>query len=153
MSSFTTPLDVRKLDDGRTWMVLEPFTYHLGTEDSPDYITVPIGFVTDFASVPRGLWNLFPPTGKYGKAAVIHDFLYQNGGITWEYMIQPNDKSRPPRLITRRRQPTREEADRILFEAMATLKVHPVMKRLVYWGVRLGGHWAWARGHDSTGGV
>jgi hypothetical protein len=39
-------------------------------------ITVPKGFVTDFASVPQVLWNVLPPTGRYSYAAIIHDYLY-----------------------------------------------------------------------------
>lgn len=39
-------------------------------------ITVPGGFVTDFASVPRWLWWICPPSGDYTPAAVVHDFIY-----------------------------------------------------------------------------
>ena len=39
-------------------------------------ITVPKGFVTNFASTPRLLWPILPPAGRYLKAAVVHDFLY-----------------------------------------------------------------------------
>lgn len=148
MSSFTTPLIVEKLDDGRCWRIVQEFTYRLGALDGPEHIDVPAGFITDFASVPRGLWNLFPPTGKFGKAAVIHDYLYQNGDILWDYTITPNDGSDP---VTVEKpvvpKPTRGEADRILLEAMTALGVNAVTKRLVYWGVRIGGHWAWQNGH------
>ena len=43
---------------------------------------VPPGFVTDGASVPRLLWWLFPPTGRYFKAAAVHDWLL-DGGYHW----------------------------------------------------------------------
>lgn len=39
-------------------------------------ITVPAGFVTDFASIPRLFWRILPPWGSYNRAAVVHDFLY-----------------------------------------------------------------------------
>lgn len=42
-------------------------------------ITIPAGFVTDYASVPRGLHWLIPPDGPYAKAAVLHDYLYATG--------------------------------------------------------------------------
>lgn len=60
--------------DGRHAILLEPLTVLV------DYclITVPEGFETDFASVPRLFWNIIPPTGKYARAAVVHDFLYTN---------------------------------------------------------------------------
>lgn len=38
--------------------------------------TVPQSFTTDFASVPRILWPLFPPYGRHTRAAVLHDWLY-----------------------------------------------------------------------------
>jgi hypothetical protein len=41
-------------------------------------VTVPIGFVSDGASVPRLLWFIFPPVGRYFQAAVVHDWLLAN---------------------------------------------------------------------------
>lgn len=40
---------------------------------------VPQGFVTDGASVPRPLWNLFPPVGRYLVAAIVHDYWLEEG--------------------------------------------------------------------------
>jgi Protein of unknown function (DUF1353) len=39
-------------------------------------IVITKGFVTDFASVPRPLWWVFPQWEIYGHAALLHDFLY-----------------------------------------------------------------------------
>jgi len=39
-------------------------------------ITVPTGFITDGASVPRIFWPIFDPFGGYFHAAIIHDYLY-----------------------------------------------------------------------------
>jgi hypothetical protein len=41
------------------------------------------GFITDFASIPRFMWRIFPPVGdgsraRYGVAAVLHDWLYNS---------------------------------------------------------------------------
>jgi len=68
---FLTPLIVEEVD-GEEWFLESPLVYR--DEDGSIY-TAPIGFKTDFASIPRGLWNFFPKTGKHNKAAVIHDFL------------------------------------------------------------------------------
>uniref|UniRef100_A0A6M3KK14 DUF1353 domain-containing protein n=1 Tax=viral metagenome TaxID=1070528 RepID=A0A6M3KK14_9ZZZZ len=119
MSSFTTPLIVTPMLDGRKWKLVEPFRYHVGTRRSKEVITVPVGFITDFASVPSIFWSLIPPTGKYGKATVVHDFLYQA-------------KTR-----------TRKEADAIFLEAMAVLGVKNWRKYPMYWAVRLFGWLAW----------
>jgi hypothetical protein len=41
-------------------------------------LTIPAGYVTDFASVPRLLWPLFPPHGRMANASVKHDYRYDN---------------------------------------------------------------------------
>ena len=45
-------------------------------------MTVPPGFVTDGATVPRPLWWLFPPVGRYFLAAALHDYLLDSG-VHW----------------------------------------------------------------------
>jgi len=39
-------------------------------------ITVPKGFITDGASIPKSLQWIYEPFGEYIKGAVIHDYLY-----------------------------------------------------------------------------
>jgi hypothetical protein len=120
---FVRPLRLESLPDGRTWRLLEDFSY--STDDGAT-IRVPAGFITDLASIPRVLWRLLPPIGRYNRAAVIHDFLYaqHRGG---------SDAI------------TREQADGILYEAMTDSGVDPVTRWLVWAGVRIGGWAAWAR--------
>jgi len=115
MSSFTTKLEVTPYDDIQ-WELIEPFDYCVGDLNDPiEVIKVPVGFLTDFASVPRILWNILPPYESYGKAAVLHDYLY----YTNKY----------PRKV----------CDDIFLEAMEVLKV-PKWKRLViYYSVRIFG--------------
>lgn len=60
---------------GRGMILTQPFLY----VDGDVRVEVPSGFPTDFNSVPRGGWNIFPPT-EYPEAAVVHDFLYRNPG-------------------------------------------------------------------------
>lgn len=43
---------------------------------------VPVGFTSDGATVPRILWALFPPVGRYFLAAVLHDYLLYKG-VHW----------------------------------------------------------------------
>lgn len=124
MSSFTTPLVVSPTPDGRRWKLFHAFKYHVGYRWSKRIITVPVGFVTDFASIPRPLWWLLPAWGKYGKAAVIHDYLYKIG------------------------RGTRKEADDIFREAMAFSGVKPWKISVMYWAVRLFGWLAW-RGNNG----
>lgn len=116
-SSFTSPLVVEDLEGG--WRVVNAFNYAIGREGSAVCITVPAGFETDFASVPRIFWSIFPPTGKHGKAAVLHDYLYAT------------------------QQASRVVADAIFLEAMAVLNVPAWRRWTMYLGVRLGGWYAW----------
>jgi hypothetical protein len=41
-------------------------------------IVIPRGYIWDLASVPRGLWWLFPPDSDAELAFLIHDYLYEN---------------------------------------------------------------------------
>lgn len=77
MSSFTKPLDLRFLDldlEQRPFELLTPFCFYVDDEKT-ELISVPVGYRTDFASVPRAFHWLINPVGKHGKAAVIHDWL------------------------------------------------------------------------------
>jgi hypothetical protein len=123
MSEFTEALIVSPLADGKTWVVLKPFGYDCNEEGSGRRIQVDIGFMTDFASVPRPLWILLPKWGKYGNAAVIHD---------WLYWVQRPDISRA-------------QADHIFLEAMTVLNVAWWQKYPMYWAVRSFGLLAWWR--------
>ena len=119
MSSFTSDLDVRitqkKRDERVLAELLSTFSYGVGAEDSPDVIVVPAGFETDFASIPRALWVIEPPLGEAGKAAVLHDFLYETG------------------------ERDRVAADRIFLEAMAVLEVPWWKRSLMFRAVRMFG--------------
>lgn len=83
MSSFTTPLKYSLTTKNRSgrpvYKIEEPFTYVIGsTNNSSKWeITVPIGFETDFITIPWPFNKFFKPEGHYSKAAVIHDYLYR----------------------------------------------------------------------------
>jgi hypothetical protein len=120
LSRFTEVLLVSPLADGKTWVIGRPFGYDVGSEGSGETIEVPVGFQTDFASVPRPFWWLLPRWGRYGNAAVIHDYCY------WEQRY------------------TRKRADEIFREAMRVLQVRSWQVFLMYQAVRwfAGGAWA-----------
>lgn len=68
------------------WVVFEPITYY--TEKYGETITVPKGFITDLASVPRVIWWLIPNDGRHIiEGSVVHDWLYANAGEIpgWKY--------------------------------------------------------------------
>lgn len=113
MSRFTTPAILEMLGH-YNWRVHEPFAFYL-SDDNSDVISVPAGFVTDLASVPRVFWTLLPPDGKYAKAAIIHDYLYDNALRT------------------------KKEADKIFLDGMTVLGVPKWKRTIMYWAVRLFG--------------
>lgn len=45
-------------------------------------ITVPDGFITDGASVPRIFWWVASPSGDLFEASVVHDYMYKNAIAT-----------------------------------------------------------------------
>lgn len=114
-------LDLRWVD-GHDWIVTKPFTYPSGEYT----VVVPFGFRTDFASIPRVLWNILPPTGTYGKAAVLHDFMYQTG----KWMIDGVPC-------------TRSSADSVLRAGMDDCGVGGLTRWMIYTGVRVGGWVRW----------
>lgn len=65
-----------KESDGFTAELTSPLMFHSAKHDVD--VAVPAGFKTDFASIPRGLWNVLPKRGKEDRAAVIHDAGYQD---------------------------------------------------------------------------
>lgn len=92
------------------WRVYEPFAFYLS-----DIISVPAGFITDLATVPRIFWILLPPDGKYAKAAIIHDYMYDNALRT------------------------KKEADLIFLDGMTVLGVPRWKRTIMYYAVRLFG--------------
>jgi hypothetical protein len=100
--------------DGSRWQLVEPLSY-AGRDET---FVVPAGFTTDFASVPQSLTWLVPRYGRYTKAAIVHDYLWQRareGSFGWA------------------------DADGVLRRAMRELDV-PFLRRWLMWGaVRLAG--------------
>jgi len=89
-------------------------------------IEIEEGFDTDYASVPRLFWNLYPPDGRYSPAAWIHDWLY------WYQSLH----GKPV---------TRAQADLVILEAMTALGIGWFTRHVIYRAVRLGGGLPWKR--------
>ncbi|MBS0328208.1 MAG: DUF1353 domain-containing protein [Proteobacteria bacterium] len=90
-------------------------------------VTVPLGFLTDFASIPRAaLWYIDDDDPGILFASIIHDFLYKQAG-------QLEDG----------RKYTREGADMVLREGMQVCGARKDQCAAVYAAVRLfgGSHW------------
>ena len=128
MSSFTNALIVSPQPNGKDWKLARSFTYHIGTEYSKNKITVPSGFVTDFATIPKCFLWWIPYWAKYQKAPVIHDWLYH----IKEIMGLPI---------------TQKQADDIFLEAMLIEWRHRRLRYIVayleYAAVRIFGGFFW----------
>lgn len=82
-------------------------------------LTIPKGYVTDFATVPRIFWSIVPPIGKHNPAALVHDYLYDN------------------------RLGTRLQADHIFLNVMLHYGVPKITAYIMYYAVRIGGRKWW----------
>ncbi len=79
---FKGTLQVEPLADGVNVKLVGPFGYIDAKGRAWD---VPIGAVTDGASIPRVFWVTHPPfTGKYRQAAVIHDHYCTTKSRSWQ---------------------------------------------------------------------
>lgn len=145
MSTFTDPLLVEDLGDGNA-KLLHHFGYHIGALGSPDFIVVPAGLVTDWASAPWGVRNLFPKYGNTNHPAVIHDYLYRGGYLLHVYLWR-SEATGEVTVHWTKELPTRAQADAIFKEACQVKGVPGWKLELGYAGLRIGGGLAWARGH------
>jgi hypothetical protein len=104
------------------WRVMEDFRYYLGDKNSTGWVDIPRGFLTDGATIPRIFWNLLPPWGTYGQAAIVHDFLCRYLTITKDGLSVHI---------------TRKQCDEILLEAMVVLGVPLTTRCAIYYAVCL----------------
>jgi hypothetical protein len=64
--------------DAKRWELTEPVAYRGAREE----FTVPAGFETDFASIPRLVVWLIPRYGLYTRSAILHDFLWRTHAVS-----------------------------------------------------------------------
>jgi hypothetical protein len=104
---FTSALVARQTGD-LDWVVVEPLTYQGKREE----FVVPPGATTDFASIPDAFQWLLPRSGRYTRAAVLHDYLWRNHATVGI---------------------PRSDADGIFRRSMQELGV-PFLRRWLMWG-------------------
>ena len=101
------------------WRTLTPIIADL---DGYPLITVPAGFETDGASVPRLFWPICPKFSNYTNAAVVHDYLYFHRAVPGHFDEYD-----------------RADADRIFLELMRELGVSRWQRWAMYSAVRMFG--------------
>lgn len=113
-----------KAKDKDLWKTDDEFTFFIGEIIDQKYITVPKGFLTDGATVPRFLWAIFPPWGVYGQAAVMHDYLCTTLSLT-RNGVNPILKLK------------QDEVDLLFEKAMKVLGTPWWKRKIMYWAVHL----------------
>ena len=106
---FLNDLLIRSIRGSELFALTAPLSYqHAGI-----VYTVPVGFKTDFASIPPAIRGFIDTDeGDLRDAAVIHDWLYSTGELT------------------------RKAADSILRAAMRELGAGIIKSSVVYYAVR-----------------
>jgi len=120
MAKFIGMIDVIFTIGKNEGMTQSPFMFESDVLKST--VTVPKGFITDFASVPKRLHNIVGPSDTdIREAAVVHDYMYSK--LTSVY--------------------TRKQADDALIEGMRVLGAPWWKRSIVYAAVRTfgGSHW------------
>lgn len=95
-----------------------PLKFELQEPLTFEQYTVPLGFVSNGASVPRPLWWLVTPMGPHAPAAFVHDHLVA---------------SHVSRGLLRRK-----DADKAYYRALLSLGMPKMASRLMYLGARVG---------------
>lgn len=98
--------------------------FELNVDHEVGGYVIPMGYRTDFASVPRFARFLINQTGKHDRAALIHD---------WEYDNQIG---------------TRWEADKRFYREMRKDGVHVIKASLMFCSVWVGGRKWWISNSD-----
>jgi len=114
------PLQLSRFKDPMYYLTSPAVWYpNPGQAGQFDPVTIPTGFVTDFASLPQIFWSILRPDGDYAHAAAVHDWLY------W-------DQTRP-----------RQVADQIFAAIMQDFDIDVGTLNTLYGAVRTFGGFAW----------
>lgn len=132
-------------DSPRLYELDEEYVYEWVTGRVANRIVIPAGFRFDGASVPRLAWSLtgILPDGLIRAAAMLHDWLYQHGGMLpagsqWSRHVGPEN---PWRAVHGRW--SRLGADRMFGAIMKECGIGWVKRWLAVKAVRIGGGGSW----------
>lgn len=108
--SITRPTITQLNQEPAIFMVAHPLTFKPNGTDAQ--IQVPMGFVTDLASIPKALWWWEAPHERTLAPAILHDYLY------W---VQTCSK---------------DEADAVMYLAMKEVGMEGLDIKAIYAGIR-----------------
>lgn len=134
MSRFLNELVIRALSpamvrergsDRQLYQLESPFSLEL--DWAGGVLMVPPGYVTDFASIPRGaLWYIDDDDPAILGPSVVHDWIYSNRGVIGDGRIF-----------------SRQQADQVIRDGMLLCGARRDQAAVVYAAVRTfgGSHW------------
>lgn len=110
--------NTRQIKD-RLWVVEEPFICHFNLRGKEYWILVPVGFRTDYGSIPKFLWSIYDYMGADAACFILHDILYAGEIVS------------------------RADADWILLEFLKQKKHTWLYRNTIYSAVRTCGGFVW----------
>lgn len=120
----------------KQWLLTSPLLYSLekpvASLPAGETLVVEEGLFTDLASIPQLFQAIIPKDGAHVPAAILHDAIYEiralrvktPTGISWRFC-------------------SRKDADLIFKEALLSVGETPLRAAIMYYAVRLGGHFYW----------
>lgn len=120
---FKSAVKLEVIEDGK-WKVVQCIVYE--SEALKTKVSIPQGFETDLASVPRLPFMYMLFGGRATAASIVHDYLYREGVL--------------PRSV----------ADSVFKEAMGDTGVSWVTKWPMYLAVRLAGSFSYKNKHPAN---
>lgn len=115
------PRVVEADESGRFFALADPLVALCCVAGKWRKITVPAGFITDFASIPPWAWIVATKLGPWNRPAILHDYLYFSAIFD------------------------RKTADLLFLAAMRDRRVVRWRRKLMYIAVRIGGWPSWKR--------
>jgi hypothetical protein len=123
------PIKYKNIAD-KYFQLEEDYTVRVHINGVLQSITVPKGYITDLASIPRFVWTLtgLTPDGLYRGAAVVHDYIYgMKNGMGYSAVVS-SDKTQVFRL-------SRQECDKIFRELMEDAGESDWKVKTFFWAV------------------
>ena len=122
--SFRNKLQLQPANNGHKFEIINPFIIYIGNKDLHIDLTIPAGFWTDFASIPKMFQNILSPLDSHLRAAVLHDYLYYKQVIDNKPIA-------------------RAYADKCFLDAMKTCGTGKIKREMMYYAVRSFGWITW----------
>lgn len=118
---FESDLELRHRPGHTRWHVVRPLRYRTHDER---LIVVPVGYLSDLASVPRLARRIVDPqTPEVRRPSVVHDYIYTDQTHRF----------------------TKAEADRVFYDALVDEGMPRSLAWLLWKAVALGGRGSWGR--------